>query len=165
MSLWLTYSIPPGTAPALFTRWSIFRPRGLLEPGGLFCQWLPLYQLDLDVLRVIVRTFLQVFPEGTAYLAHYSLQMPIIGLIGTTGPVRYTPDWLDRRVQDGTLRGKLHSLRLNDSYALLGNFLAGRDDLAAFAGAGPVNTDDHPVITFEALGSSTPSHNLLLGVS
>jgi spermidine synthase len=124
--------------------------RGLLEPGGLFCQWLPLYQLDLNVLRVIVRTFLQVFPQGTAYLAHYSLQTPIIGLIGTTDPVRYTPDWLDCRVQDATLRGKLHSLRLNDSYALLGNFLAGRDDLAAFAGAGPVNTDDHPVITFEA---------------
>jgi spermidine synthase len=124
--------------------------RGLLKPGGLFCQWLPLYQLDLDVLRVIVRTFLQVFPEGTAYLAHYSLQMPIIGLIGTTGPVRYTPDWLDRRVQDGTLRGSLHSLRLHDSYALFGNFLAGRDDLAGFAGAGPLNTDNHPIITFEA---------------
>ena len=63
--------------------------RGLLKPGGLFCQWLPLYQLDLDVLRVIVRTFLQVFPEGTAYLAHYSLQTPIIGLIGAarTGEV------------------------------------------------------------------------------
>jgi spermidine synthase len=124
--------------------------RGLLEPGGLFCQWLPLYQLDLEGLRVIIRTFLQVFPEGTAYLAHYSLQTPIIGLIGTTQPVRYPPDWLDRRVHDATLRGKLHSLRLNDSYALLGNFLAGRDDLADFAGAGHLNTDDHPVITFEA---------------
>ena len=124
--------------------------RGLLKPGGLFCQWLPLYQLDLEVLRVIIRTFLRVFPEGTAYLAHYSLEMPIIGLIGTTGPVRYPPDWLDRRVQDATLRGRLHSLRLDDSYALLGNFLAGRDDLAGFAGAGPLNTDDHPIITFKA---------------
>ncbi|TSA07028.1 MAG: spermidine synthase [Deltaproteobacteria bacterium] len=124
--------------------------RGLLEPGGLFCQWLPLYQLDLDVLRIIVRTFLQVFPEGTAYLSHYSLQTPIIGLIGTTQPGRYPPEWLDHRIHDATLRGKLHSLRLNDSYALFGNFLAGREDLAVFAGAGPLNTDDHPVITFAA---------------
>ena len=110
----------------------------MLKPGGLFCQWLPLYQLDLDVLRVIIRTFLQVFPEGTAYLAHYSLQMPIIGLIGTTGPVRYPPNWLDRRVQDATLRAKLQSLRLDDSYALFGNFLAGRDDLAAFVDQAPL---------------------------
>jgi spermidine synthase len=124
--------------------------RGLLEPGGLFCQWLPLYQLDVDVLRIIVRTFLQVFPEGAAYLAHYSLQTPIIGLIGTTQPARYPPEWLDHRIHDATLRGKLHPLRLNDSYALFGNFLAGREDLALFAGAGPLNTDDHPVITFAA---------------
>jgi spermidine synthase len=124
--------------------------RGLLEPDGLFCQWLPLYQLDLAGLRVIIRTFLQVFPEGTAYLAHYSLQTPILGLIGTAHPVRYTPDWLDRRVQDDTLREKLHSLHLNDSYALWGNFLAGPVELAEFAGPGPLNTDDHPVITFEA---------------
>ncbi len=124
--------------------------RGLLNPGGLFCQWLPLYQLDLETLRVIVRTFLRVFPEGKAFLATFSLQTPIIGLIGTTEPVKYPSDWLDRRVQDSTLRGKLQALRLNDSYALLGNFLAGRDDLAAFAGLGPLNTDDHPVITFAA---------------
>jgi spermidine synthase len=34
-----------------------------LAAGGLFCQWLPLHQLDLETLRSIVRTFLTVFPS------------------------------------------------------------------------------------------------------
>jgi spermidine synthase len=47
--------------------------RDLLPDHGLFCQWLPLYQLDLEMFKVITKTFLQVFPDGQAYLAHYSI--------------------------------------------------------------------------------------------
>ena len=75
--------------------------RARLNPGGLFCQWLPLYQLDLPVLQTIIRTFLDVFPEGSAVLAQYSLKMPILGLVAGNNPLRYPPDWLERRVQDG----------------------------------------------------------------
>jgi hypothetical protein len=45
--------------------------RSLLNPDGVFCQWLPLYQMDLDVLRTIIRTFMQVFPNGNGVLATY----------------------------------------------------------------------------------------------
>lgn len=63
-------------AGALYTVEHFTAIRGLLNSGGLFCQWLPLYQLDLDTRRVIVRTFLHVYPNGSAYLAHYSLRTP-----------------------------------------------------------------------------------------
>src|SRR5262249_7748751 len=33
-----------------------------LTPGGIFCQWLPLYQLTREEFDVITRTFLAVFP-------------------------------------------------------------------------------------------------------
>ena len=35
-----------------------------LAPGGLFCQWLPLYQLTREEFDIIVRTFLERFPSG-----------------------------------------------------------------------------------------------------
>lgn len=124
--------------------------RARLTPGGLFCQWLPLYQLDLPVLQTIIRTFLDVFPEGSAMLAHYSLEMPILGLVAGNNPLRYPPDWLERRVQDGNLRAGLENLHLQDSLALFGLFLAGSEDLRAFVGEGPLNTDDQPVVIFEA---------------
>ena len=37
-----------------------------LAPGGLFCQWLPLYQLTREEFEVIARTFLAVFPHVDA---------------------------------------------------------------------------------------------------
>src|SRR6185295_20357602 len=33
-----------------------------LAADGLFCQWLPLHQLDLDTLRSIVSSFIAVYP-------------------------------------------------------------------------------------------------------
>jgi spermidine synthase len=67
--------------------------RALLSPGGGFYQWLPLYQLDLDTLRLITRTFLAAIPEGTAFLAHYRLRAPIVGLAARLGVTRYPENW------------------------------------------------------------------------
>jgi len=47
-----------------------------LAPGGVFCQWLPLYQLDLPSLRAVIRGFLEIYPEGSAWLNHYSVTHP-----------------------------------------------------------------------------------------
>ena len=55
--------------------------RERLAEGGLFCQWLPLHQLDLDTLRSIVRSYLEVFPQGAALLATHSLDTPTLGLL------------------------------------------------------------------------------------
>jgi spermidine synthase len=122
----------------------------LLNPGGLFCQWLPIYQLDLEMLRVIIRTFLHVFPDSSAYLAHYSLKMPILGLIATANSIRYPADWLRQRVQNAAFSTRLKSLRLHTAYSLFGNFIANREDLASFAGEGAKNTDDRPLVVFGA---------------
>jgi spermidine synthase len=124
--------------------------RSRLAPGGVFCQWLPLYQLDLPVLKTIIRTFLHVFPDGEAFLAQYSLKMPILGLVAGAKPLRYPPDWLKKQVHDSTLRDSLEAVHLPDSLALFGLFLAGSGDLQTFAGPGPLNTDDRPVVIFAA---------------
>jgi spermidine synthase len=137
-------------AGSLYTVEHFSSVRSRLNSGGIFCQWLPLYQMDLGLVRVIVRTFLQVFPEGKAFLAHFSLQTPILGLIAGTGPIALNEDWMSHRVNDPALYRELKALRLHDSFALFGCFLAGPAELRQFAGPGPINTDDHPVVVFEA---------------
>ena len=49
-----------------------------LATDGLFCQWLPLHQLDLDTLRSSVRSFVDVYPRGYAILATNSLETPVV---------------------------------------------------------------------------------------
>ncbi|WP_088344887.1 MULTISPECIES: fused MFS/spermidine synthase [Rhodomicrobium] len=135
---------------SLYTQEHFAAIRARLAEDGLFCQWLPLHQLDLETLAVIVRTFQSVFPDASAYLAHYSLQTPLLALIGGRKPLRVTADALERRLAEPALRQKLAALRLDTPYALLGTFAAGADDLHAFAGNGPLNTDDRPLVAFHA---------------
>lgn len=136
-----------GAGP-LYTTEHFAAVRDRLAPGGLFCQWLPLYQLNLPTLRTIVRTFLEVFPD--AHLAHYSLITPMLCLVGTVEPRRYPSDWYDGRVTHPHRLATLARLDLDSDFALFGTFVAGADDFARFAGTGPINTDDRPIITFSA---------------
>ena len=140
----------------------------LLNAGGIFCQWLPLYQMDLEVLRTIIRTFLHVFPDGRGFLATYSLQTPIVGLISGIDDIGYSPDYMEKRITSDILRKKLISLRLDDSYALFGNFIGGPHDLSKYAGKGPLNTDDWPAVIFKApkfaYAEHQPAHMRLLAL-
>lgn len=121
-----------------------------LEPGGLFCQWLPLFQLNLDTLRTIVRTFVEVFPNAELHLGHLSLQQPILCLAGRTQPRPYAEDWLIQRVFDPSLQRELVRGGLNSDLALFGGFLAGTSQLKEFAGPGSLNTDNLPSVTYRA---------------
>jgi spermidine synthase len=124
--------------------------RERLAPEGLFVQWLPLYQLDLNTLRTIIRTYLKVFPDAHAVLAHYSLKAPIVGLIGGNRSLSYPYGWLAQRAHDSALAQELASLRLGNDFELFGCFLADARTLHQFAGEGPLNTDDYPVVIFAA---------------
>ncbi len=124
--------------------------RARLREDGLFCQWLPLFQLDLDTLRTIIRSFTEVYPDTEAYLAHFSLGQPLIALVGRTEAANYHRGWIAERVRHRELAEDLSDVRLTTDFALFGGFLGAGDALTQFAGDGPLNTDNHPVVTFEA---------------
>ncbi len=124
--------------------------RGRLTAHGVFCQWLPLHQLDLESLRSIVRSFMAVFPNGSAMLASNSLETPVLGLVGQSDDNRFDVVSLTRQVTAGPLRQKLVSIGIEDELALLGSFFAGPRALKRFAGDAPPNTDDHPVVAYRA---------------
>jgi len=114
--------------------------RERLAAGGVFCQWLPLHQLDLGTLRSIVRSFLTAYPRGWAMLATNSLDTPVVGLVALAGRDRFDVGGLRRRPDFG----------IEDELALLGSFIAGPQALARFAGDAPANTDDHPIVSYRA---------------
>jgi spermidine synthase len=152
----------------LYTREHFQAVRERLAPGGLFCQWLPLYQLDMDVLKTIVRTFLQVFPDASAFLAHYSLTNPIFGLMGGERVLPAEAGWFDSRIGNETLKMRLNDLQLKNLYELLGCYLGDARDLKQFAGNGPLNTDDRPVVMFAAprfvYSEQEPAHRRLIEI-
>lgn len=53
-----------------------------LKPDGIFCQWLPLYQLTEPQFETIVRTFLAVFPDAFLVRGDFYKSQPIVGMVG-----------------------------------------------------------------------------------
>jgi spermidine synthase len=121
-----------------------------LTDGGLFCQWLPLHQLDEQTLRVITRTFLEVFPNAQAWLLRFNVETPVIGLIGTTAALTYSANWLERRAESPGLAERLQKLALADSIRLFGNLLADAGELRVLSNGARVNTDDNSAVSFGA---------------
>ena len=66
----------------LFTREHFQGVRAALRPGGLFCQWFPMYQLTRPQFEAVVRTFREVFPDAWIVRGDFYTEMPIIGLVG-----------------------------------------------------------------------------------
>ncbi len=124
--------------------------RRRLAPGGVFCQWLPLYQLDQPSLRAIIRGFLEIYPGGSAWLNHYSVRTPMLALIGPRDGVYLDLDALGARLRDPAVRPVARRIGFETPMDLLGQYLGGPRALSAFAGQGPSNTDDFPFVTFDA---------------
>src|SRR5262245_5225892 len=152
---------------ALYTTEHFAGVRKRLAPGGLFCQWLPLYQLDLPSLRAIIRGFLDVYPNGSAWLNHYSVYTPMLALIGNQeGGGDLDVDTLAARLSDRAIGAVARPLGFDAPMDVLGQYVAGPRALAVFAGEGPRNTDNYPLVALDASRnvralSAPPSTSLL----
>ncbi len=111
-----------------------------LNGQGVFMQWLPAYQLSAGEFNVIARTMLKVFPQVTVWRGDFSALKPIIGLLGHRSAQPLTKNALLFRNQNAAAR----------QIPLLAYFVGNLEPLRGQFEAVPLNTDDHPVIEFQA---------------
>ncbi|MGE0454545.1 MAG: spermidine synthase [Vicinamibacteria bacterium] len=71
---------------SLYTRDSFEAVRRVLAPGGLYCQWVPLYQISEAELDAIAASFLDVFPRTTLWRGDFAAGAAVVALIGHTDP-------------------------------------------------------------------------------
>jgi spermidine synthase len=117
-----------------------------LAPGGLFCQWLPLYQLTREEFEVIARTFLSVFPQVSLWRNDFYPERPVVGLVGSLDIVPLDLDRAGDRIAALPDWARDSLLSTPRSLAML--YLGNGSALAALFPSGPVNSDDRPVIEF-----------------
>ncbi|MFN0300049.1 MAG: spermidine synthase, partial [Burkholderiales bacterium] len=135
---------------ALYTVEHFEAVRARLAEGGLFCQWLPLHQLDLQTLRSIVRAFVAVYPRAWAMLATNSLDTPVLGLVTRRDGEGFDVGQVRTRLAGVATPRRPAELGITDDLALLGSFIAGPRSLVHFAGEAPINTDNHPLVAYRA---------------
>ncbi len=114
-----------------------------LKPGGLFCQWLPVYQLGPRELELIADSFASVFPDASLWWGHLDARRPIVALVGgyepAAGDTSSVEDRLGRLWKTIPVDGEIRTA--GDVFGLyLGHWQPRRPDR--------LNTDEHPRVEF-----------------
>lgn len=117
-----------------------------LSANGLVVQWLPIYQFDKENLKTVIRSFLQVFPETHAFIGGYNANLPTMALVAKTGKLSVDYRHLDSMLVPGNPMQEVYENPSN----LIASYMMGPEGLRSFCGEGPLNTDQHPVVLFEA---------------
>jgi spermidine synthase len=133
-------------AGMLFSKENFERLRAHLSEEGLLAYWLPVHQFDPEGLKLVVRTFLSVFPDAHAILGSYSLNTPVIALLGSSKPLSVD---LFKANQLITRHYNIQ-LAVENIEDLAASYLMDGQQLAAYAGEGPLNSDLFPRLLFHA---------------
>jgi spermidine synthase len=129
----------------LFTLEHFRNCRDRLAPGGRVCQWFHLYGTTPELMRIHLRTFLEVFPHAVLWICRED-----IFLVGSPEP------WtLDRRVvenhwREPAVKSDLARIEMRTPDDFMASLLLTEEGIRAFAGHGRLNTDSHPIIEFLA---------------
>jgi len=129
-----------------------------LKPGGIMSQWIPLYNVSVEDMKMLVSTFQSVFPHTTIWLANADIFM-----IGS--PDRTVVDYsrVLAKLNMPNVKRLLTDIDLEDPNEFLGTFVMNEDMVRAYANGAPVMTDDLPEVEFsgpKALHINTISPNL-----
>ncbi|MEO7134943.1 MAG: fused MFS/spermidine synthase [Vicinamibacterales bacterium] len=133
--------IQPGHAGAghVYSKEYFTLVRNALKDNGVVLQWIghrPFVEYTL-----IMRTFLEVFPHATLW--HDANFM-----VGTLHPLAIDAGALNRLRQHPETREALDAVGLKTFADLRSWYTAGPDEMRAFVGAGPVLTDDRPLVEY-----------------
>lgn len=116
-----------------------------LKAGGFMGQWFHLYEMDDKTLDVVLRTFNSVFP----YMEIWDVGDKDIVLVGSQQPWSASLETYEPVFQMDT-RWDLAALGLMSPQELLARRFASQKTAFAVAGPGPLESDNFPVLEYEA---------------
>ncbi len=119
-----------------------------LRPGGIMCQWLPIYELSVADLKSVVRTFSLHFKYTMTWLTQYDAE-----IIGSNSPIVIDEAVLERRISFPAVRKDLQQVMMGSAEDFLSYFVIGTEGMKAFGKDGIINTDDNLYLEFSAPAS------------
>ncbi|HUO57718.1 MAG TPA: fused MFS/spermidine synthase [bacterium] len=136
----------------LFTRESFETSHRGLTDGGVFCQWVQVYEMKLSDLKAIVRTFHSVFPNtylfGVPPRPGEKAPASDVVLLGSVQPLRPSLPRFDELIKGPRIERSLDQIGIHESGDLVSLLRMGPVEISKFEKAGPLNTDDNALIEF-----------------
>ncbi len=117
-----------------------------LKPGGLVCQWFHTYEMQDDILELIVRTFNSVFP----YMEIWDSGGGDLILLGSQQPWQTGPEVFRQGFAIDRVREDMRMMNVQSPEILMAKQLASQQTAFAIPGAGRIQSDLFPVLEYEA---------------
>lgn len=127
----------------LYSREHYLQCKEKLAPGGIICQWLPPHQLPGDSLKIIAKTFQDVFPHSSLWLTRQAM-----ALIASDKPLKIDYQKFKAHFMYEKVSQDLKAFSLYNHLGFLNSFVMGEAKLYEFVKGMAVNTDDKPLIEF-----------------
>ncbi|MCA9133773.1 MAG: fused MFS/spermidine synthase [Planctomycetales bacterium] len=119
--------------------------RARLKSKGIFCQWLPLYQLGTAEFEMIADSLRSVFPHVSLWWGRLDATRPIMALVAAEEPLTLPAAAIDKRLAELSASGQFQDELLANPQRLI-ELYAGDWPLRTQA---TLNTDEHPRVEFQ----------------
>jgi spermidine synthase len=116
-----------------------------LNPSGIICQWLPLYELTEENLQSVVKSLRQNFKYTMIWLTYYDAV-----LIGSNSPIVIDENELEKRIKEPEVMRDLEQIKMGSAEDFLSYFIMGNEGTKSYSEQGIVNTDDNLYLEFSA---------------
>jgi spermidine synthase len=136
----------PSTA-SLYSREHYRDAKQHLTEQGVFCQWLPVFQLAETQLAIILATFADVFPNASLWRAHFKAERPMVAVVGYAGP---PPSAAVLEARARKLASYTDDRWITDPQGLWSLYLGPLSTLLPLMHVSGINTDDLPRFEFES---------------
>lgn len=126
----------------LFTRDFYEIVRGRLAEGGVFAQWIQLYEMSAETLSSMLAAFRSVFPEAHLFI---TAKADLI-LVAPAQSATFHAE----RLRGERVRASLERAGVSPPDRVLAYYACDLDDLPPPLVAGPANTDDNVLVEYRA---------------
>jgi spermidine synthase len=130
----------------LFTLEYFKRGAQRLKPGGLFSQWLQIYEMAPEDVRTLVATFRAAFQNVYLFRGAEGDLM----LLGSNDSQRIDLSVLQAHFRDSRVAADLNRIDTSRPSDILSRFYLGPDEVTTFTRGAQINTDNNALIEFNA---------------
>lgn len=135
-------------ASSLFTYdfWS--KAAKKLNKGGIFCQWLQMYELSLNNIKILMNTFHKVFPYVILFQSYQNSNDTL--LIGSFEPLRFDYKRSEQLLNLPSIKSELEKINVVNPFDVFILIYYTQKEIEEFAKTEIVNTDDNSIIEYAA---------------
>mgnify|MGYP001765684862 CR=1 FL=1 len=123
--------------------------RSSLDDGGIYCQWVQLYEMSLGNVKTLFKTFATVFPYVVVFASDPMSSDTV--MLGSFDPIVMDLGRAQALWRDPDVARAMEAAEVADPHDIIGRIIfSSREEVLEFCGDAPVNTDDNAIIEFAA---------------